>query len=723
MAPLDADYAFGYLMQMVRVGNQTTFDHDTLPALVEFAAYYLYPRFGLGGTRDGNEIEKFLTALKELNSRRAFRVMRLGESLEGEFSDAAYRARLQNEFVRGTAFPIQTRKQILGLFAPFEAEFIAIAGVSPARIVAVIDSFASLAQAQADTGRAKYREAMARLDEVATREGDGWVPNGDLDRFRMVTREVDAILEASPWYFFVTLEAAQSRVPELTAAEWDAFQALCGMTAAARGAIREANEIRQRPIFFVPEHGFTVLHLSAAFDAIFGAFDRLGRSNSILRDRYGHHIATWMEREAEQFLLRLFPADHVYRNLDYPDPDKPGATAELDLAISWGGFFCSVELKGRQFRADSQQGDETSLKKDLRANIAEGFWQARRVIRYLESVADARLVERGTGRVLELSRVRSKRCFPIVVTLEHFGGLATQLATTGGARWFGGGTFPWCLSFADFDLVTRFAGSPDVLLHYAQRRIQLQESLKDMSGDELDLFAHYLDGRLHPSYYWNKTEGGREFSMMTISGGSEKFEARLKAEEEGTAPLPEIRLDVPANFALVLETLRQSGDDDGRSIAVSLLDLSPHAAHRLDADISRIQTVAMPSGKLPRTTFLEDGLLVLAMSNRGVEPATFRRQLIERTVREKYRSRAVRAVGLGFDPAHRVRFVGAVWFEFPWARDEELERILGAEVTKFLARPGQKKPGRNDPCLCGSQRKFKHCCIDRVKFMAEDSGA
>ena len=92
-------------------------------------------------------------------------------------------------------------------------------------------------------------------------------------------------------------------MPELSAAEWDAFQSLCGMTVHARGAMREPNEIRHRPIFIVPERGFTLLQLSAAFDAIFGAFDRLGRSQPALRDRYGRHVAGWMEREAERFHL------------------------------------------------------------------------------------------------------------------------------------------------------------------------------------------------------------------------------------------------------------------------------------------------------------------------------------------------------------------------------------------------------------------------------------
>ncbi len=34
-----------------------------------------------------------------------------------------------------------------------------------------------------------------------------------------------------------------------------------------------------------------------------------------------------------------------------------------------------------------------------------------------------------------------------------------------------------------------------------------------------------------------------------------------------------------------------------------------------------------------------------------------------------------------------------------------------------------KKPGRNDPCICGSGKKFKKCCEGKLigkKFLAED---
>jgi len=41
------------------------------------------------------------------------------------------------------------------------------------------------------------------------------------------------------------------------------------------------------------------------------------------------------------------------------------------------------------------------------------------------------------------------------------------------------------------------------------------------------------------------------------------------------------------------------------------------------------------------------------------------------------------------------------------------------DVTKLLARPEQKMKeiisGRNDPCPCGSELKFKKCCLNPIK--------
>ena len=57
-------------------------------------------------------------------------------------------------------------------------------------------------------------------------------------------------------------------------------------------------------------------------------------------------------------------------------------------------------------------------------------------------------------------------------------------------------------------------------------------------------------------------------------------------------------------------------------------------------------------------------------------------------------------------------FECATWVEGPWEPDEEMEKAIKAEPD-FRPAPGQKLPGRNEACICGSGKKFKKCCLRR----------
>lgn len=711
--PLDGLYAFAYVMQVIRSDAPEAGDHDRKPTLAEFAAFHFYANARSDGSRNPEQIMEAFRALRDLHDHQAFRVMRLGETLTDPFEESAIQLRLQRTFVRGTAYPAQTKARIEALLSPFASELAAITGIAPSRVLVVVDAFLPVVERQLAAARLRHENAWARVNEVSSQKDGAYVPKDDVEAFDAATSECDRVYEDAPWRFFASYSALAAEVPDLIPHEWDSLAQLCGLTAETGTTLAEWTAIKDRPFYFVKEQGFTIFQISNVYDAVFAAYDRIARSTPGLQDAYGHHVSDWMEREIERYLLRLFPAAHVFRNLDYPDPDRPHATAELDLAVFWGGCLVPIEAKGRQFRPAAESA---VVRGDVRTNIAEAFWQCRRVLRYVDSVTRARFVERETGRVLEFDRTQVTRRFPIVVTLEHFGGLATQLATIGTDRWFQAGTYPWAVSHADLEIIVRFAGTPDALLHYARRRIELQESRRNVSGDELDLFSHYLDNRLHPSLYWDRQENGRAFSMMTISDGEERFSARLNAEAANSPTLPEVALQVPSVVANVLTALRNSSLDEDRLIALSLLDLSPAALNRLAANIERLSTIAMPRGKQPRIIFREGELLVLALGNRGLNPLQHSTLLRERTTLEKYRARAPKAVGLGFDqnPAGSC-FSGAVWLEYPWTHDEAAERDIQAMPLRFIS--GTREPGRNDPCPCGSGLKFKRCCLERLDFM------
>ena len=71
------------------------------------------------------------------------------------------------------------------------------------------------------------------------------------------------------------------------------------------------------------------------------------------------------------------------------------------------------------------------------------------------------------------------------------------------------------------------------------------------------------------------------------------------------------------------------------------------------------------------------------------------------------------SVALAIDTGDQTRpFDTAFWLEWPWEYDPVIEKTLEEEHSKVL-----KLPGRNDPCQCGSGRKFKKCCIGKVSVL------
>ena len=56
----------------------------------------------------------------------------------------------------------------------------------------------------------------------------------------------------------------------------------------------------------------------------------------------------------------------------------------------------------------------------------------------------------------------------------------------------------------------------DVLLHYMERRLDVQKNESHVHGDELDIFAAYLLNRLQPERIWK--EDGRQYHQAMLFG-------------------------------------------------------------------------------------------------------------------------------------------------------------------------------------------------------------
>ncbi len=561
---------------------------------------------------------------------------------------------------------------------------------------------------------------MDEVAKLAERFGDGIIAPTDPH----IVREKDAVrermahfMEKMPTSLAPSRNQLAERMSNFKQTEWEGLRDLIGLTPETRKKIEKPRDVQNRPVYYLSDDRLLFFDRASVYDSLFEAFDQLTRADQKFRDsKYIPHLAKWVETEVSKYLSRIFPAEYVFTSVTYPDPDTKGGETELDTAVLWPPFLLLGEVKGKQFRPRSRTGDPARLRDDLRANIEDAFTQASRATRFIESADIVQFKEKATGRILAIRRRDLQRVFPISITLHHFAGLTTQLAWLKNIGLFKDSAYPWSVSLGDLDIITRFADTPDVFLHYIQRRFDLQRSEKNIMADELDLFGTYLDSRLHPSQFWDSTtEDGRAPTLFMISGGSERFDEWHEAELGRREKHPDIKLDFPPRLTEVLRELRIRKDDASRWIAFALLDLSPGAVSAIERTLDDVRRNARPDGRVMRVTFKDNDLTVTIMASRGLRSEELKRQAVFRINLEKYRHRTSASLLIAIDADDsKFPFEHALWAEGRWVREEVFEKHLAGEGPKALI--GDSLPGRNDPCFCGSGKKFKRCCIGKARL-------
>jgi hypothetical protein len=722
IACVDARVVFAsYVLYRLSLGGSRIHEHGRpMPAAAEHAAWLLYPEFGKSTVRDGARIQAAIDAIEAHAMALNYTEMLPVVDEQAARDQLASHLRLHAGIVRGSAYPQQLARRIEMLFGPFEREVAARMGIGPIRAFNILKALGRVIERRLNESRDEF--AMAAANRKALLRKKNITADDEIELSRLA-EQLCRLVDAMGGDWVPARDDLQEYAGTIMPDEWSSLRGIIGLTPDSRPKLSSILEVQDRPLFFTDdEHAFYV-HGGQTFDSIFNVFDEVARADTELRDKYGEHLANWMEQEIATYFARLFPPESVFRNACFPDLDNPGGETEADVVVIWGPFLIIAEAKGKKIHRDALRGTLPKLKQALGKNVQDAFFQARRVIRVLERDRKIRFKERETGRTIEITREQLRRVMPISVTLQHLSGLTTQLAVTQQLGLFKGNAYPWSVSIDDLDVITRFAGSPDVFLHYIERRTAHQHIDINLTGDELDIFAHYLDNRLDPTVYEQRPEIAEHAGprMIAFDGGEERFEAVYTAEWYGRAPDGEpIALQVPSQINDVLTELRHRGDYGARWIAFALLSLSSSALAKLNAAIRDLRKTRTEGRRMPRVTAREGDVVITVIAHAGLDETMFRENAIFRTQLEKYATRTTAAVTIGINQSDTTKpFELALWAEGPWEYDKVMEELLEQDrkaEKKMLVLKKGKKFGRNDPCPCGSGKKFKRCCMGRIHF-------
>ncbi len=415
-----------------------------------------------------------------------------------------------------------------------------------------------------------------------------------------------------------------------------------------------------------------------------------------------NHRGEFAEALSYERLTHVFGADNVYRNVRiFRGKAEIG---EIDVLALFGHSAIVLQAKSKKLTLEARKGNDQQIKDDFKKAAQAAYDQAILCANALLDASNSFVLD--DGNTLPL-KGPIKVIYPICVVADHYQALAFQakqfliIKSTDVIR------PPLVTDVFALDTMTEMLASPLRLLSYLQLRTRFDDKLLAMH--ENTLLGFHLKSNL-----WVKDD--TTFISVDDSVATHLDVAMaVRRDEMPGAPEPDGILTRFKSTPLgqMIDQIESEPNEQAIEFGLLLLQMGEEAAKLFNDGINRIMEETRRNSEIHDFSMgLEGGGGLSVHCNKdGASEAALSRLRSHSELR-KYSQKQDRWLGAIIDPI-RGRFCAITKLEFPWRKDAHLDALL----RKFKSRrkgivqiPKQRKIGRNEPCPCGSGRKFKKCC-------------
>jgi hypothetical protein len=413
------------------------------------------------------------------------------------------------------------------------------------------------------------------------------------------------------------------------------------------------------------------------------------------------------EEFARDRLELVFGKDRVWTNVDIVDTTNR-KVGEIDVLVVFSDRAIVLQAKSKRLTLEARKGNDLQLKDDFKKSVQDSYDQGYSCASLLSDTR-YKLIARREG---EISIPRTyKEIYILCVVADHYPALTFQARQF--LRYNKTDVIqpPFVLDVFALDVITEMLPTPLRFLSYINRRTGYHEQV--LSVDELTILSYHLQTNL-----WV----GDEYNMLVLDGGiAADLDVAMAVRRDGVSGrhTPEGILTHIAGTPVgrLVEDLEANGDLGTLDLGFLLLMLGEDSIVALNEALRRLADLARRDGKTHDLTFLlgvaDSGLTIHCTADREdiTGPA-----LQQHCRLRKYAAKAMNWYGLCVDPdSMRMRFGFAL--AGPWVRDPSLDEAADglAEAKTLISTMRElrrkNKVGRNEPCPCGSRRKYKKCCL------------
>ncbi len=475
-------------------------------------------------------------------------------------------------------------------------------------------------------------------------------------------------------------------------------------------ALHDFNVANALPLIPLEGDKYALFHIYALAEALYESpFYWMGADKAYASTAMRHR-GLFAEEFSVECLVRVFGKDKVYSNIDiFETKDKK--LGEIDVLVLFGNRAIVLQAKSKRLTLEARKGNDGQIKDDFKKSIQDSYDQAYMCAGMLGD-PNYKLRDGDSNEVAIPMPI--KDVYILCVVSDHYPALSFQARQFLQFRATPGISPPFVLDVFTLDAMTEMLESPLQLLSYIDRRTRYSEKL--VASHELTILSYHLKQNL-----WLSEE---HHMMMLEDDISTDLDLAMLARREGIPArrtpdgiLTRFAATTLGRFVKEIEARPDPGTIDlgfmlltlGEKTVVEVSKGIEELAKRAGADgTSHNLTIGLGKGRTGFTVHCNKDPIEIAGSS-----------LQRHCHARKYTEHAQTWFGVCVKPDDTsLRF--GLNLDYPWERNDQMDAL-----TKNMAKPGnlsallnqsaqgERKIGRNEPCPCGSGKKYKKCCLPR----------
>jgi len=401
-------------------------------------------------------------------------------------------------------------------------------------------------------------------------------------------------------------------------------------------------------------------------------------------------------------LLRVFGKEHTHKSVKITSKKGQDDT-DIDILCILGNKALCVQVKSKKLTQLSRKGDDNQLKKDFKAAIQyaykQGLVSREKVIENKAKFFDE------NGKEIILSE-EINEAYIMGVTTEEFPSLTPQSHLLLDKN--ENDPYPIFLTIFDLDLLCHYLNDSYDFLYYIRQRTSLMDCFE--ADEEIVFLGYHLINKLSKNKDYNKTVLTSDFGQL-ISQNYLPFKLGIDVKNDDSIK----NKWSDENFDAVCNELKSLNFPQKTDILFYLLDFSGKYRKEISNFILGTKEKTLQDNKKHDFTVVMDdncvGFTYWSVNYNNLN--RLKDDLLNYCSLRKYKFKTDNWIGFG-SIKNSNNLIDVVLFnETPWKYDEKLEKLSNIFVKnkKSIKDFYGKKIGRNDPCPCGSGKKYKKCCL------------